>query len=433
MANGSFYQDWNFTDNPFSAMPLKGDATGNQLFVGREEELRKVLFRVKAGGSAICLEGPVGVGKTSLANVGAYRAQCDYLSNPGSTPLLIPCRTTFQIIQDESPENFRFRILTEVAQTLIEKAPSFKIGVHLGGSISLDKWLNSPLLGQIQGQILSFGMGAGVQPNESQGFAGSGFIKTVTQWLESIFPDERTGGVVCVIDNLELLETSAVARKTIESLRDTLFTIRGIRWILCGAHGIINSVVASPRLVGHLGEPITVPPLQLAQAQDVFDARMETFKDHARPPQYLPLLGDDFHRLYLIVNRNLRQSLAYADEYCLSVAEIGQLPIRDAEKSERFNFWLKRRAESIRDSVKSQLTPRAMQFFSDSITKMRGEFSPGDFELLGFNSLPAMRPHVRNLEEVGLLQADKDDVDQRRKTITVTGKGWLLNWIDVTH
>lgn len=433
MANGSFYQDWNFTDNPFSAMPLKGDLTGNQLLVGREEELRKVLFRLKSGGSAVCLEGPVGVGKTSLANVAAYRAESHYLQAPNSTPLLIPCRATFQIAKDESPENFRFRILTEVAQTLIEKAPSFKVGVHMNKSIALDKWLNNPLMGQIQAQIPAFGLGGGIQPNDAQGFAVSGFVKLVTDWLASIFPDEQTGGVVCVIDNLELLETSAVAKRTIESLRDTLFTIRGIRWILCGAHGIINSVVASPRLVGHLGEPLLVPPLQLAQAQDVFSARIATFKDHTKQDQYLPLLSDDFHRLYLIVNRNLRQTLAYANEYCLSVAELGQLPKADAEKSERFNFWIKRRAEDIRDSVKSQVSPRAMQLFGDSIKKMNGEFSPSDCESLGFNNLQGMRPYVKSLEEVGLLQAEKDDVDQRRKTISVTGKGWLLSWIEVTH
>lgn len=432
MANGSFYQDWSFTDDPFSAMPLKADEVGNKLLIGREEELRKVLFRLKAGGSAVCLDGPIGVGKTSLANVASYRAERDYIYDPNATPLLIPCRTTFQINKDESPDNFRFRILVEVAQTLIEKAPSFRIGIQMEKSTALDKWMNSPLLGQIQAQIPAFGFGKGSQTNDSAGFAASGLIKLVTQWLESIFPDDQTGGIVCVIDNLELLETSAVARRTIESLRDTLFTIKGIRWILCGAHGIINSVVSSQRLVGHLGQPLTVEPLQLAKAQDVFTARVSAFKDHARRDQYLPLLEDDFHKLYLIVNRNLRQSLAYANEYCLNVAEVDQMPSGDTEKAHRFNFWLKRRAGEIRDAVKSQLTPRAMLFFSDSINKMKGDFSPSDFEQLGFNSLPAMRPHVRNLEEVGLLQAEKDDGDQRRKTISVTGKGWLLNWIEVT-
>lgn len=431
MANGSFYKNWNFTDNPFSAMPLKGDSVGSQLLIGRDDQLRAVLFRLKSGGAAVCLDGPVGVGKTSLANVAAYRAELEYFSDFNKSALLIPCRTTFQISKEETPENFRFRILTEVAQTLIQKAPAFKLGIRMDGAASLSTWLNQPLLTQLEAQIAGFGIGGGSQTNDTQGFLASGFVKTVTQWLESIFPDDQTGGVICVIDNLELLETSSVARKTIESLRDTLFTIKGLRWILCGAHGIIHSVVASQRLVGHLGQPLSIPPLQLQQAQAVFDARIKTFKDHTKGNQYLPLLNDDFHKLYMIVNKNLRQTLAYADEYCLRVAEVGQIPNTNPEKTQRFNFWLKDRAETIRDAVKAQVPPRAMKLFYD-VMKMNGEFSPGDYPSLGFNSLPAMRPHVKLLEEVGLVDAEKDDVDQRRKSITVTGKGWLLNWIQVT-
>lgn len=431
MANGSFYKNWNFTDNPFSAMPLKGDSVGSQLLIGRDDQLKAVLFRLKSGGAAVCLDGPVGVGKTSLANVAAYRAELEYFSDFNKSALLIPCRTTFQISKEETPENFRFRILTEVAQTLIQKAPALKLGIRMDGAASLSTWLNQPLLTQLEAQIAGFGIGGGSQTNDTQGFLASGFVKTVTQWLESIFPDDQTGGVICVIDNLELLETSSVARKTIESLRDTLFTIKGLRWILCGAHGIIHSVVASQRLVGHLGQPLSIPPLQLQQAQAVFDARIKTFKDHTKGNQYLPLLNDDFHKLYMIVNKNLRQTLAYADEYCLRVAEVGQIPNTNPEKTQRFNFWLKDRAETIRDAVKAQVPPRAMKLFYD-VMKMNGEFSPGDYPSLGFNSLPAMRPHVKLLEEVGLVDAEKDDVDQRRKSITVTGKGWLLNWIQVT-
>ena len=262
MANGSFFQDWGFTDNPFSPMPLRGDVFGNQLLVGRNAELRAVLFRLKSGGEAVCLDGPVGVGKTSLANVAAYRAEQEYIESPTSTPLILPCRKPFQISKDESPEALRFRILTEVAQTLIEKAPLFRKRGALDASNSVNIWLNSPVLRQIEGQIAGFGLGGGGQTNDAMGYVESGFIKQVTQWLESIFPDRATGGVVCVIDNLELLETSEMARRTIEALRDTLFTICGIRWVLCGAHGIIHSVVASPRLVGYLGEPVSIKRLR---------------------------------------------------------------------------------------------------------------------------------------------------------------------------
>lgn len=74
-----------------------------------------------------------------------------------------------------------------------------------------------------------------------------------------------------------------------------------------------------------------------------------------------------------------------------------------------------------------------MKLFQDAITQFDGEFGPGDFTTLGFKSVQAMRPQVKALEEVGLVEAQKDDVDQRRKSISVTGKGWLVHWCILTH
>lgn len=426
----SFYYNWNFTDNPFSAQPLRADETGNNLLIGRESEIKIVLSRLKSGGPSVSLDGPIGVGKTSLANVAAYRAQQDFLSDPIKNPLILPCRTIFQIISNENPEDFKMRVLIEVAQTLIEKSLYFKGHPKLIESNSVRSWLNSPMIIGGGIQILSCGPSIDKSTNDSLGFQKSGFPKLITEWLSSVFPDQNTGGVVCIIDNLELLETSAIARKTIESLRDTLFTIPGIRWILCGAHGIINSVVSSQRLIGIIGKPIPIAPLKLTDSSTVFTKRIEKFKDKTKSASYIPLKSENFHKTYLIVNNNLRQTLAYCHDYCQDIDDSGNLPKEDKEKFERFEGWLISYSKSINDSVKTQLTPRAYKLFKDCISseKINGEFSPSDFEILGFKKLQAMRPHVKLLEDLDLLVSEKDDDDHRRKTITVTGKGRFLYW-----
>lgn len=431
MAGPSFYNRWNFTDNPFSARALKAEPVGDRLFVGRDEELRRVSFRLSAGDSAVCLDGTVGVGKTSLANVAAYRAERAFLADR-TNPLLIPCRESFQISTDETPDEFRLRVLREVAQTLLDKASTYRMGLNMEGREAIDAWLNSPLLSQWSMGVPIFSAGGGSQSNESDGYVRSGFMKTVTGWLENIFPEDRNGGVVCVLDNLELLETSSDARKKIEALRDTLFSIRGLRWILCGAHGILQGVVASQRLVGHLQEPVHVPPLTLSQAHDVFNARVKTFTIQDGREGYLPFTDNDFHSLYVIVHRNLRNTLAYSGEYCMSVAESGTEPKTVEEKKARFEAWLKGRALAIRDAVSSQIGPRALTLFREVIKQFDGEFAPGDCTALGFKNIQALRPHVRSLEEAGILQAQKDETDQRRKSISVTGKGWLVHWCEVT-
>lgn len=433
MSGVSVFNGWNFTDNPFSAMPLMADAEGNRLFIGRDEELRRLAIRLTSSASAICLDGMVGVGKTSLANIAAFRAQQAYLANTRAAPLIIPCRRSFQVSPTESPDEFRLRVLIEVAQTLLEKASTYRLGAQMEGSTGLNAWLNSPLLSQWSVGVPIFTAGGGAQTNDSNGYTTSGFVRTVISWLEAIFPDNQNGGVVCVLDNLELLETSSAARKQLEALRDTLFTVKGLRWILCGAHGILQGVVASQRLVGHLQEPVHVSPLALNQAQQVFDARVATYSAQNGRPTYLPLEKDDFHLTYLIVHKSLRNTLAYANDYCLHVAESGNEPKTSEEKKARFEAWLKRMATSIRDAVKAQTGPRAMKLFLDSIEKLEGEFSPSNYQALGFNSIPALRPQVKALEEVGLLEAQKDDIDQRRKSIAVTGKGWLVHWCIVTH
>jgi hypothetical protein len=74
-----------------------------------------------------------------------------------------------------------------------------------------------------------------------------------------------------------------------------------------------------------------------------------------------------------------------------------------------------------------------MEWFHDVIEQFDGAFSPSDFSALGFRSIQAMRPHVRSLEIIGVVEVQKDEVDQRKKSITVAGKGWLVHWCSITH
>ncbi|MFB9124544.1 hypothetical protein ACFFYR_15765 [Paraburkholderia dipogonis] len=112
----------------------------------------------------------------------------------------------------------------------------------------------------------------------------------------------------------------------------------------------------------------------------------------------------------------------------------GLKPNSEAEKSQIFFSWLKERAKGIYEGMRPHAGQTAINLLclAASSSDMGGEFSPGDYEKLGFSSLQAMRPHVKTLEDCGALSAQKDDLDQRRKTISITGKGWLIYWYKVT-
>lgn len=73
------------------------------------------------------------------------------------------------------------------------------------------------------------------------------------------------------------------------------------------------------------------------------------------------------------------------------------------------------------------LKPRAWGIFKVAID-LDGVFSPSDFEVFDFKTSQALRPHVKDLEDAGLLVSTQDEGDKRRKTIQVTPLGWLVKY-----
>ncbi|MGE8688767.1 MAG: hypothetical protein ACN6PJ_16610 [Achromobacter sp.] len=436
MFENNIYAKWGFTESPFSSKPLLPNKVGESILVGRNAEMQALASRMVNSAAAACLDGPIGAGKTSLANIVVYKGFQNHLEKRGCSPLLIPCGKTFQIKEDESAEEFKLQILLEVAQALSDGAAKLQNHIKASDSAALEAWLSDPILmklGQNAASILR--SETGISQGDTHGMSKIAFESYLKKWLERIFPGGESGGVVCIIDNLELLEKSSDARRKIENLRDTLFNMPGIKWIFCGAHGILQGVVTSQRLAGYLQEPLSIMPLRLTDAGEIFKRRIEVFRSPDGNSTYLPLTAEDFHTLYVTLHQNLRTTLSHVEDYCLHVFQHGLRPIADNEKRDSFFSWMQARAKSISVAIKPHAGGKALSLFYAvaSDAEMKGEFSPGDFEKFGFKSVEAFRPHVRTLEECGLVVAQKDDIDQRRKSISITGKGWLLHWYKTTQ
>ncbi|MDC0307630.1 winged helix DNA-binding protein [Planctomycetaceae bacterium] len=209
-----------------------------------------------------------------------------------------------------------------------------------------------------------------------------------------------------------------------EALRDELLTISGLRWVLCGALGIVLGVVSSPRLEGLLHTPITICGVEERFVDEIYHSRKIAFA--YEESTYLPITENDFRKLYEILSKNLRSLLGHADDYCQWVADRA-LPTTEEEKIATFDEWLSGLSQDALTASKAQLRPRAWEVFNDGI-RMGGTFSPSDFDDFGFNSIPAFRPTVRDLEAAGLLVSTQDEGDKRRKTIQVTPRGWMVNY-----
>lgn len=217
-----------------------------------------------------------------------------------------------------------------------------------------------------------------------------------------------------------------MARKQLEQLRDTLFGYQGIRWVLCGALGIVMGVTSSPRLEGRLSDPIEVNGINPIYTSEIIKSRINYYVIN-EGEYYLPLLEEDFVHLYNVLNKNIRHTLNYSNNYCLWIADEKINPQDSMEKGASYKHWLSiRSAKKIR-SIKEEIRPKAMEVFNKSI-ELRGSFSPSDYECFGFKNISSFRPHISSLENVGLVISTIDETDKRRKTIQVTPEGWFFHY-----
>jgi hypothetical protein len=450
------YASIGLTENPFLVHALSPDERGERLLIGRDDDLQTVALKLHAHGLITCLDGHVGVGKTSLVNVAAFKCLQAYLK--GETPqLLIPCASSFQLKKDGSVDQFCTEVFQGVAQTLLQYRSHLEhFEVPKGLSLPhLDAWLNSPIVEHLNttgglgltvgvpglAQVSAKGdLSSSRQVNQSVGFSQSGFDALVKQWLNQIFSIQGNGGVVCIIDNLELLETGISARRTLEALRDKLFTTNGLRWVFCGANGVIHSLAASPRLTAFLSTPLDVRNIHPAAIPNLVRARLKEFStDEQKAEEDLPVDLDDLKHLYWLVNSNLRDLLGLANKFCEYCATSGQ-PLRTKEKKQqKFEKWLQKESLDVYLALQSRLSTNAWSVLDIAMSKQfGGTFGAGDYASFNANSTVAFEKTtfakwLRDLVKLGLISKSFDDEQSdddgfARDVFTVTAKGALVQY-----
>ena len=423
------YSQWGFKSSPFQTTSLPASEVGAMLLTGRDKELSVIARRIVGVPKFATVEGLNGVGKTSIVNVAAYKLFEEHMST-GEGPLFIPCRKIFQLHPDQNLQKFVDEVLFEVAQTLIERAEEIKKNGVKIKTKAVDTWLNSPQLSTyqagIQAVMAGLNLGKQSETNTSKGFDQSGFQRIVKEWLATVFPEPESGGVVCMIDNLELLQSSDKAKELLEQLRDELLTLPGLRWVFCGALGIVYGVVASPRLEGYLHKPVPVAEIEDKYVPDILENRIKAFGADGQN-MTLPLLSSDFGELYKVLHGILRSVLSAADDYCNWIDTEKGNPKDDNERHEFFMEWLREQSAEAYQAVQLQLRARALKVFDDAVT-IGGVFSPSDFQQFGFNGIQQFRPSIKDLENAGVLVSTRDEGDKRRKTIQITAKGWLISY-----
>ena len=408
---------------------MPANEEGERLFVGRSNELRRLGLLLNSAATHPSIEGENGVGKTSLVAVAGYQAQREFELGK-TTQLLIPMPEAFQITPGVTVEAFVRRLYFSVAQAFIGNHDLLKrAGLPSPDTNHVRQWLNSPIFTSSGGGVSVLGSGGSASrtssPNVSVGFTEAGFQSAVETWLRDCFQSRGSGGFICVLDNLELLQTHQAARDLLEALRDSAFNRPGLRWVLCGARGIMRSAASSSRLQGVLGEPMELQPLDDEFVPDVIARRIEAFR--INEDAYAPVEPDGFLHLYEVGNRNLRNALKYCEDYALWVGvEVEPWPETPADKRQMLEAWMAVTAEKYLDATRG-VGDRAWAVF-DGIIARGGSISPSDFADFGFESSQAMRGRMRALEDAVLVESSVDETDKRRRLIEITSRGWIINY-----
>lgn len=413
-----------FSSNPYDSRPLRATEEGDELLIGREVESRTLRSLIDNTTLHPTLEGANGVGKTSLVRVNAFRSMQVRKEDPAAR-VLLPIDKILQIHGDA--EQLYREALFAVAQALIEHEAFLEAcNLPTGNLAALKAWLNSPLITGGGGGAQVFGVGANVEvsreANTGEGFVASGLEGHVKAALVEIFPDDSDGALIGVIDNVELLGTSREARHVLEAIRDTVLDLPRVRWVLCGALGIVRSAVTSARLQGWVSQPVEVAPVADEHIEALIEARLSYFANREDPAP--PIDPAAFRHLYDVCNHNLRDSLKYAQSFAVWLDVSGKISA-DSDYRKLLEEWLASEAEKTLEAI--TLQPRAWQLFDD-LAEAGGSCAPSDHDRFGFNTPQQMRTNFAALERAHLIKAEIDEEDQRRKTVNISDKGWVVHY-----
>lgn len=413
MMGNNWLSEFGFTKNPYDTMALTSSEEGNQLLVGRDEEVDFLMQQLTSSSMIPLLYGENGVGKSSIANVVAYRLSQEY--NQGDKRYFFLKLRSIQGTQLSDLKEFERSIYQEIIYLLLDNKKFLKErGIKKGEIIKVDK---------LTRQMGNIGGGGGIGlvsvnfdyvPNPS---AENSLPNTARKWLEKCFSGCYSGGIICVIDNLENSGTPNQVKSIVESLRDTLFTLPGLSWILCGTPIAVDGVRTSKLLQGYLAEK-QIYPINENVAPLVVERRIAFYGNENVDP---PVDKELFEALYTIVNKQLRVAFTL----CQGFANfLYNHPVwQSSDRKNEFRTWIDQMAFNLPEK-ENEVPNDSWQLF-DKIIMLGSDVSSADLELLNLPSVDEFNRLVLPLKSKRLLEIVETDDGF---VVRVTRDGWLVNY-----
>jgi hypothetical protein len=414
-----------FSRNPYDTHPVPPSDDGDFLLVGREAEVADLMARLTSGTTIPLLVGNNGVGKTSIVSVAAYRLSAASVEDG---PRYLALDPPLQLDSVQTRDRFVRDAYHRIAKVLLdERELLLRSGVKRGEIKALRRWLRDP-----EAKPRAFGLSTpfgginwqtGGEASSSDGFTNFGMPAMIDDWLGRCFADQQSGGIVCLIDNLEILNTSAQAREAVEALRDGLFVKPGLRWVLCGTPAVVGgAALFSSRMEGRISPPVSIEPLPLELAPELVTRRLQRF---GSPEAYAPVDGEGFERIYAVVRSRLRYALDLCQEFAFFLAtQTQRRPMGAVERLEVLDDWLAQKASEFAEPA-AQVPARSWRLFED-LTDLGGEISGHQADMCRFETAEDLAIAAAPLIRAGLLE--RTETDQGDYVLQATTPGWLVRF-----
>lgn len=401
--------EFGFKKNPYDTMALSSSEEGSQLLVGRDKEVDFLTQQLTTSSMIPLLYGENGVGKSSIANVAAYRLSQKY--NQGNRRFFSLKLRSIQGTQLSDLKEFERSIYHDIIYLLLNNKKFLR-----NRGIKRREIFKVEMLTRRMGNI-----GGGLGPVTMQytpNPSAENYLPNIARnWLEKCFTGSFSGGIICVIDNLENSGTPNKVKSIVESLRDTLLTIPGLLWILCGTPTAVDGVRTSRLLQGYIAEK-QIYPINENVVPIVVERRITVYGDKNFDP---PVDKELFEILYAIVNKQLRVAFTLCERFAIFLYDNSVWKSND--RKNEFRTWINQIAFNLPDK-ENEISDESWRLF-DKITTLGSDISSADLELLSMSSVEEFNKFALSLKTKRLLEIIETDDGFM---IRVTKEGWLVNY-----
>ena len=306
-----------FTASPYNTRPLGPRSEDVELLVGRKTEAIEMLtaFESSAGGVYV-ISGAPGVGKTSFFNVQQY------LSETGvavAGPEYIASSSSCPVRPEDSARDIALRALHILQRSVVQYCTreSLSLPSQTG---EIGKWISSRIghgfeIGlQVFGFGGNYGKSISLPPITDVSFEG--IQEAIEVIVGEVVNELGFEGAFLTLDNVENLEDDQL-KHLLMSLRDTLFSIPCIWWVLIGQSGLGSLIqTLDSRVFDRItGSGLELKPLSLEELYDAVKRRVQRF--HIAVDGTAPIPETVHRHLYEASNGEIRFVFKYCENICV--------------------------------------------------------------------------------------------------------------------